>query len=132
MRLLLGLMFACHGAQKRFSGWFAKPGQAPQPPDMFDDSGWRMDQGFICGLLIAIRLLTLGPRHVPRQRHDVSRLRYGVSTPKGGVLSPSSIMGNPRSLYCWVFLFIFLFTARAESSVDGLMKRGGATSVAAT
>ena len=55
MRLMVGLMFACHGAQKVL-GWFAKPGQASEPLDaMMTTGGWIE---LVCGLLIAIGLLT--------------------------------------------------------------------------
>ena len=55
MRLIVGLMFACHGAQK-ILGWFAKPGQPPAPPDLMMTIGGWIE--LICGLLIAIGLLT--------------------------------------------------------------------------
>ena len=62
MRLLIGLMLFCHGAQK-ILGWFAKPGGASEPLDaMMTTGGWIE---LVCGLLIAIGLLTRPPRSSP-------------------------------------------------------------------
>ena len=55
MRLVVGLMFACHGAQKIF-GWFALPGQHGETlPPLMVVGGWIEIVG---GFLIAFGLFT--------------------------------------------------------------------------
>src|SRR5215467_13445394 len=55
MRIIVGLMFFCHGAQK-ILGWFAKPGQPPQPLDLMTMIGGWIE--IVGGLMIAFGLLT--------------------------------------------------------------------------
>ena len=55
MRLIVGLMFFCHGAQKIF-GWFSPPGQhAGALPPLMLAGGWIEIVG---GVLIAVGLFT--------------------------------------------------------------------------
>jgi uncharacterized membrane protein YphA (DoxX/SURF4 family) len=90
MRLIVGLLFACHGAQKVL-GWFAKPGQAPQPLDMTMTIGGWIE--VICGLLIAIGLLT---RPAAFLASGMMAVAYLWLTP-AVIFSRSSIAGNRPS-----------------------------------
>jgi len=120
LRLLMGLMFACHGAQKVL-GWFATPGGASEPLDaMMTTGGWIE---LVCGLLIAIGLLT---RPAACLASGMMAVAYFMVHAKGGFI-PFVNHGEPAVIYCWVFLFIF-FYGPGRISVDALMKRGAATS----
>ena len=123
MRLLVGLMFACHGAQKVL-GWFAKPGQPPAQLDtMMTIGGWIE---LICGLLIAIGLLTRPAAFLASGMMAVAYFMVHV----GGGFFPIVNHGESAILYCWVLLFMF-FYGPGSISVDAMMKRGAATSVPA-
>ena len=121
MRLLVGLMVACHGAQKVL-GWFAKPGQPPAPPDMMTTIGGWIE--LICGLLIAIGLLT---RPAAFLASGMMAVAYFMFHANGGFF-PIVNHGELAVLYCWVFLFMF-FYGPGLISIDAMMKRGSATSV---
>ena len=56
MRLIVGLMFACHGAQKVLGMVCQARVSLSDPPDMTMTIGGWIE--LICGLLIAIGLLT--------------------------------------------------------------------------
>ncbi len=120
MRLLVGLMFFCHGAQK-ILGWFAKPGGASEPLDaMMTTGGWIE---LVCGLLIAIGLLT---RPAAFLASGMMAAAYFMVHAKGGFI-PIVNHGELAVMYCWISLFIF-FYGPGRISVDALMKRGAATS----
>src|SRR5262249_59047799 len=57
MRLVVGLMFFCHGAQKIF-GWFALPGQhsGPLPPLMVTGGGIEIAGGPLISVRLCIRV----------------------------------------------------------------------------
>lgn len=135
MRLIIGLMFACHGAQKVLS-WFANPGQPPAPPDMVTTMGGWIE--LICGLLIAIGLVTRPAAFLASGMMAVAY--FMVHAQLREVLNPSNwnervfpIVNHGESavLYCWVFLFMF-FYGPGRLSIDAMMKRGAVTSVPAT
>jgi putative oxidoreductase len=124
MRLLVGLMFACHGAQK-ILGWFPRPGQAPEPLDaMMTTGGWIE---LVCGLLIAIGLLT---RPAAFLASGMMAVAYFMVHAKGGFI-PMVNHGESAVLYCWVLLFIF-FYGPGRLSLDAMLKGGAVTAVPAT
>jgi putative oxidoreductase len=115
MRLIVGLMFACHGAQKVL-GWFAKPGQAPPSLDLtMTIGGWIELAG---GLLIAIGLLT---RPAAFLASGMMAVAYFTAHASGGFV-PIVNRGELAVVYCWLFLFIF-FHGPGHWSVDATIHR---------
>jgi putative oxidoreductase len=115
MRLVLGLLFACHGAQKLL-GMFGGKGGA---------EGLMMVGGIIelgGGLLIAIGLLT---RPAAFLTSGMMAVAYFMAHAGGG-LFPIVNKGELAVVYCFVFLFIF-FHGGGPLSVDGMMSKGGAS-----
>jgi putative oxidoreductase len=121
MRLIVGLMFACHGAQK-ILGWFAKPDQPPTHLNaMMTTGGWIE---LVCGLLIAIGLLT---RPAAFLASGMMAVAYFMVHASGGFF-PIVNHGESAILYCWVFLFAF-FYGPGLISIDAMLKPGLATAV---
>lgn len=116
MRLLVGLMFAAHGAQK-ILGWFPKPGQPPAALDMLTTVGGWIE--LICGLLIAIGLLT---RPAAFLASGTMAVAYFMAHASGGFF-PIVNRGELAVIYTWVFLFMF-FYGPGRWSVDAMMRRG--------
>lgn len=118
MRLLVGLMFAAHGAQKVL-GWFPKPGQPPAQLDMLMTVGGWIE--LICGLLIAIGLLT---RPATFLASGMMAVAYFMAHASGGFF-PIVNRGELAVIYAWLFLFMFFYGA-GRWSVDAMMQRGSA------
>lgn len=116
MRLLVGLMFAAHGAQKVL-GWFPKPGQPPASLDMLTTVGGWIE--LICGLLIAVGLLT---RPAAFLASGTMAVAYFMAHASGGFF-PIVNRGELAVIYTWVFLFMF-FYGPGRWSVDAMMRRG--------
>jgi len=120
VRLIVGLMLACHGAQKAL-GWFAKPGQPPAPPDMLMTVGGWIE--LICGLLIAIGLLTRPAAFLASGTMAVAYFMFHAS----GGFFPIVNRGELAVVLSWLFFFMF-FYGPGRFSVDGMMRRGPTTS----
>ena len=116
MRLIVGLLFACHGAQKVL-GWFPRPGQAATPPDLLMTVGGWIE--LIGGLLIAIGLFT---RVSAFLASGMMAVAYFMAHAKGGFF-PIVNRGELAVVYTWLFLLIF-FYGPGRWSVDGMMRRG--------
>lgn len=119
MRLIVGLLFFCHGAQKVL-GWFAKPGQPSHSPDLTMTIGGWIE--LICGLLIAIGLLT---RPAAFLASGMMAVAYFMAHASGGFF-PIVNRGEIAVVYAWLFFFMF-FYGPGRISVDALMKRGSAS-----
>ncbi len=109
MRLVLGLMFACHGAQKLF-GMFGGKGGA---------QGMMLVGGIIelgCGLLIALGLLT---RPAAFLASGMMAVAYFMAHFPGGFL-PIVNKGELAVVYCFAFLYIF-FRGGGLLSLDSMI-----------
>jgi putative oxidoreductase len=127
MRLLAGLMFACHGAQLVLGRFGGMPG-SDKP--MMVVGGWIQLVG---GLLIALGLLTRIAAFIASGEMAVAYFMiHAASAPTlHAKLFPILNHGEMAALYCWIFLFIF-FYGPGRFSIDAIMKRGSATSTPAS
>ena|ERR1700736_5624855 len=119
MRLLAGLMFACHGLDKIF-GTFG--GETGGPP-LIVVGGWLE---IVCGFLVALGLLTRIAAFVASGEMAVA---FFMMHAKNGVLIPYVNKGELAVIYCFIFLFIF-FYGPGRWSVDALMRKGETASAA--
>ncbi len=113
MRFILGLMFACHGAQKVL-GMFGGKGGA---------EGLMMVGGVIelvGGLLIALGLLT---RPAAFLASGMMAVAYFMAHASNAPL-PIINKGELAVVYCFVFLYIF-FRGPGALSLDRLIFKGG-------
>lgn len=109
MRIVLGLMFACHGAQKLF-GMFGGKGGA---------QGMMLLGGIIelaGGLLIAFGLLT---RPAAFLSSGMMAVAYFMAHQSGGLL-PIVNKGELAVIYCFVFLYVF-FRGAGPLSLDNMI-----------
>jgi putative oxidoreductase len=126
MRLLVGLMFACHGAQLVLGRFGGMPG-SDKP--ILVVGGWIQLVG---GLLIALGLLTRVAAFITSGEMAVAYfMMHAASAPAlHAKLFPILNHGEMAVLYCWIFLFIF-FYGPGRFSIDAMIKRGSATSTPA-
>src|SRR5215212_1602828 len=118
MRLIVGLLFACHGGQK-ILGFppSARPGQL----DTLGMVGGYIE--LICGFMIALGLFTSLAAFIASGMMAVA---YFMVHSKGGFF-PIINRGEPAVFYCFVFLFM-VFYGGGRFSLDALIfKRGGTT-----
>ena len=112
LRFVVGILFACHGAQKLF-GAFGMPAMTSKP--MMLAAGIIEFGG---GLLIAIGLLTSWAAFLASGEMAVA---YFMVHAHGGFW-PIVNKGEPAVVYCFLFLYI---AARGSGrySVDAMMRR---------
>src|SRR5215510_4791974 len=115
MRLVVGLMFFCHGAQKIF-GWFTPPGKPVEalPPRMMM-GGWLE---IVCGLLIAVGLFT---RLAAFRASGEMAVAFFMMHAKGSIL-PIVNKGELAVVYCFLFFYIFLYGPGAWS-LDVMLRK---------
>ncbi|MDQ2659071.1 MAG: DoxX family protein [Verrucomicrobiota bacterium] len=109
MRLIVGLMLACHGAQKLF-GMFGGKGGA---------EGLMLAGGIIelaCGFLIALGLLTRPAAFLASGMMAVAY--FMVHFPNSPI--PIVNKGELAVVYCFVFLYIF-FRGGGRWSLDAMI-----------
>jgi putative oxidoreductase len=113
MRIVTGLLFACHGAQKIFG---VLGGQKMEYASMMGLAGFIE---LIGGLLIAIGLVT--GYAATLASGEMAAAYFMAHAPKGGM--PIQNGGELAVLYCFVFFYI---AARGAGvwSVDGAMSGG--------
>ena len=122
MRLIIGLLFACHGGQKILG--FPLGGHGPPEGALMITGAWIELVG---GFLIALGLFTRLGALILCGEMAVAYFMVHA----GGGFFPIVNHGESAILYCWVLLFMF-FYGPGSISVDAMMKRGAATSVPAT
>ena len=119
MRLVVGLMFACHGLDKIF-GAFTPKGEAL--PALMVVGGW---VEIVCGFLVAFGLLTRVAAFVASGEMAVAF--FMVHVPKG--LIPYVNKGELAVVFCFVFFYIFL-RGPGSWSIDAMIGRGRTATVA--
>ena len=122
VRLLTGLMFACHGGQKILGFPPSERGLATSPLGL--TAGWIE---LTCGLLVAVGLLTRLAASIASGEMAVA---YFLTSFSGTTLNhaptilerllPILNKGELPVLFCFVFLLI-LFYGPGRSSIDGLI-----------
>jgi len=122
MRLVVGLMFACHGLDKIF-GTFSPKAEA-LPPLMMA-GGWLE---IVCGFLVAFGLLTRVAACVASGEMAVAF--FMMHAPRG--LIPYVNKGELAVVYCFVFFYIFLRGSGRFSLDAMLFKKSAAAPAAAT
>ena len=121
MRLIVGLLFACHGGQKLLG--FPPGGHGAGEGIMYLGAWIELAGGF----LIAFGLVTRVAALISSGEMAVA---YFMVHAKGG-LYPIINHGEPAVFYCFVFLFIF-FYGPGRFSLDALLFRRQPATVAAT
>jgi putative oxidoreductase len=114
MRLIFGLMFACHGLDHVFG----KFGGEPAAGGFFFIGGWIE---IITGFLIAPGLLTRPAALLASGTMAVAFFKIHMAKS----LWPIVNHGDAAVLYCWIFLFVFFYGA-GRWSLDALMFRKSA------
>ncbi len=109
MRMVVGLLFACHGAQKLFG---VLGGQQVQLASQFGLAGVIE---FVGGLMIAIGFLTGTVAFIASG--EMAFAYFTAHMPRGGL--PIQNGGELAALYCFVFLYI----AARGAGVWGVDKR---------
>jgi putative oxidoreductase len=120
MRLIVGLLFACHGGQKLLG---FPPGGHGAGEGIFYIGAWLE---LILGFLIALGLLTRVAAFVASGEMAVA---YFMVHAKGDFF-PIVNKGESAVLYCFIFLFIAFYGA-GRFSIDAMIKKRGAPTPAA-
>ena len=120
MRLVVGLLFACHGGQKILG---FPPGGHGMPPGAVGALGaWIELAG---GFFIALGLLTRIAAFI--SAGEMAAAYFMVHAKMG--FFPIVNHGESAVTYCFVFLFIF-FYGPGRLSIDAMMRRGTGTTAA--
>lgn len=112
MRLMVGIMFACHGASKALGMFGGKVATDP----MMLTYGWLE---LVLGILIAIGLLT---RVAAFLASGMMAIAYFKAHASGGFL-PIVNKGELAVVYCFLFLFV-AFYGPGRWAIDSMMGRG--------
>lgn len=117
MRLIVGLLFACHGTQKIFGMAGGNVASAP----LMQFGGWIELLG---GILIAIGLFT---RYAAFFSSGMMAVAYFMAHAGQGAL-PIVNKGELAVAYCFVFLFVF-FYGPGRISLDAMIWPNRASTV---
>ena len=120
MRLVVGLMFACHGLDKIFGTFTAK---AEALPTLMLVGGW---VEIVCGFLVAFGLLTRLAAFVASG--EMATAFFMMHAPHG--LIPYVNKGELAVVYCFVFFYIFL-RGSGSLGIDALWCKSRAATTAA-
>ena len=120
MRLVIGLLFACHGGQKILG---FPPVQKAMQLDTLGTVGGYIE--LICGFLIALGLFTHLAAFLASGMMAVAYFKVHAS----GGFFPIINRGEAAVLYCFIFLYMF-FYGGGRFSLDALIwNRATATTV---
>ena len=119
MRLIVGLLFACHGGQKILG--FPPGGHGPPEGTLMVVGAWIELAG---GFLIAFGLFTRIAAFIASGEMAVG---YFMAHASGGYF-PIQNHGESAVMYCFVFLFI-LFYGPGSLSIDAMIGKGKAAAV---
>ena len=112
-RIIAGLMFACHGAQKIF-GWFGG-----MPPGVSPWLIWTAGPlEFFGGLMMALGLFTRTTAFI---LSGLMAIAYFYGHARNGFL-PKVNGGEPAVLYCWIWL-VFAANGPGAFALDNLWRR---------
>jgi putative oxidoreductase len=100
MRIVTGIMFACHGAQKLFGAFGGIPAGAA-PPAWIQYGAGGIE--FFGGALIALGLFTRAAAFVSSGTMAVA---YFYGHARHGGFWPKVNQGELAVIYCWLFLYI--------------------------
>ena len=114
MRLIVGLLFACHGGQKILG--FPPGGHGPPEGTLMIVGAWIELAG---GFLIAFGLFTRIAAFIASGEMAVG---YFMAHASGGYF-PIQNHGESAVMYCFVFLFIF-FYGSGGLSIDAMIGKG--------
>ena len=114
MRLIVGLLFACHGGQKILN---FPPGGHGMPPGGLGALGAWIE--LIDGFMVAFGLLTIFAAFIGSGMMAVAYFKAHA----GGGFFPIQNHGEAAVIYCFIFLFIF-FYGPGRWSLDALIWRG--------
>jgi putative oxidoreductase len=122
MRLIAGLMLACHGAQLVL-GQFGGMQGSNNPISQI--GGWLQ---LVCGLLVAFGLFTRVAAFILSGEMAVAYFMFhvGNSTTTTARVFPIVNKGELAVFYCWFFFFVFVY-GPGRWSLDALMGRSRAT-----
>jgi len=112
-RILAGIMFACHGAQKLFGAFGGIP---PGVPKALIWSAGPIE--LIGGALIAVGLFT---RSAAFLCSGLMAFAYFIGHAHNGFW-PAANGGEPAILYCWLFLYLAA-TGPGAWALDNLRRR---------
>lgn len=120
LRIVAGVMFACHGAQK-ILGWWGAPGH-PQPP-----VGSQVWIGgiieLVCGALIALGFFTRPAAFLASGTMAVAYFQFHKGYELGGGhFLPIVNGGEMAVLYCFLFL-VYAVSGAGALSVDAARGR---------
>ena len=117
MRLIVGLMFACHGAQLVLGMFGGMPG-SNNP--LSQTGGWIQ---LIGGFLIAFGLFTRLSAFICGGEMAVAYFMFhvGSATTPMAKFFPIANKGELAVFYCWVFFFM-VFYGPGRWSIDALFK----------
>ena len=122
MRLVVGLLFACHGGQKLLG---FPPGGHGAPHDTLMVLGAWIE--LVAGFMVAFGLITRIAALIASGEMAVA---YFMAHAPGGFF-PIQNHGESAVIYCFVFLFI-VFYGPGRFSIDALIGRGRAATTTAT
>lgn len=112
LRMITGLMFACHGGQKLLN--FPPGGQGTVGLSSLMGLGGAIE--LVCGFLVAFGFL--GSYAAFLASGEMAVGYFMMHHPRG--LLPINNHGEPAVLYCWIFLYI-AFHGSGIWSVDSMM-----------